>query len=361
MKAKAFIDVLKDNGISKFTGVPCSVFKEVISYLEANENYLIASSEGEAMGIAGGLSLAGEIPAVFMQNDGFGNTVNPLTSLQKLYHFPTLLVISWRGRPGQKDAPQHLWSGKTLCDLLSVLEIFHMVLEDDLDKQRPMLENLLRTVREQETVGAIIVPKGLFEKETFEAPRSEKEMLSREEALRIVLAELDPNASIFSTTGKLSRELYKIQDRAQNFYTVGSMGCTSSIALGHYQADPGRTVVLDGDGAILMKMGTLATIGHYHPREFLHICFDNESYESTGAQHTVSSTTRLDEVARGCQYSRVEQAHSTEDIRSFIQGWNINPDLSFLHIKVRNDTDPGLGRPQENPRELRRRFQERTQ
>jgi phosphonopyruvate decarboxylase len=361
MKAKAFIDVLKSNGVTQFTGVPCSVFKEVIAYLEAHENYLIASSEGEAMGIAGGFSLAGKLPAVFMQNDGFGNTVNPITSLQKLYHFPTLLVISWRGRPGSKDAPQHLWSGKTLCDLLRVLDIGYVILEDNLEGQRPALEELLRTIQEQEAIGAIIVPKGLFEKEKVEKPPADMRRLSREQALRAVLDELDPQAAIFSTTGKISRELYKIQDRPQNFYTVGSMGCTSSIALGHYHARQGRTVVFDGDGAVLMKMGTLATIGYYQPREFLHICFDNESYESTGGQKTVSSTARLDEVARSCRYAHVEMARTAEDIRRFIQGWNRNPELSFLHIKVRNETDPELGRPQESPRELRCRFQGRPQ
>jgi phosphonopyruvate decarboxylase len=311
------------------------------------------------MGIAGGFSLAGKLPAVFMQNDGLGNAVNPLTSLQKLYHFPTLLVISWRGRPGYKDAPQHLWSGKTLCDLLRVLEINYVVLEDDLDKQRPELEGLLHSIKEQEAVGAIIVPKGLFEKESLVKPQADMERLSREQALRTVLDELDPRTAIFSTTGKISRELYKIKDQPQNFYTVGSMGCTSSIALGHYRAEPGRTAVFDGDGAVLMKMGTLATIGYYQPQEFLHICFDNESYESTGGQKTVSTVARLDEVARSCKYARAEMVQTAEDIHRFIQGWNRNPELSFLHIKVRTETDPGLGRPQESPRDLRCRFQER--
>ncbi len=359
MKAKAFIDLLKSNGVNQFTGVPCTVFKEVLAYLEAKENYLTASSEGEAMGIAGGFSLAGKLPAVFMQNDGFGNAVNPLTSLQKLYHFPTLLVISWRGRPGFKDAPQHLWSGKTICDLLRVLEIGFVVLEDDLDRQRPDLEALLCTIREQEAVGAIIVPKGLFEKEPLEKPPADKKRLSREQAIEAVLDGLDPNTVIFATTGKISRELYKIKDRPRNFYTVGSMGCTSSIALGHYRVEPERTVVFDGDGAVLMKMGTLATIGYYQPQKFLHLCFDNESYESTGGQKTVSTTARLDEVARSCGYARVERVQAAEDIRRFIQAWNRNPALSFLQIKVRNETDPGLGRPQESPRELRCRFQER--
>ncbi len=355
MKAKDFIELLKKNGIRDFTGVPCSVFKEVISYLEKNENYLIASNEGEAMGIAAGISLAGRTPAVFMQNDGLGNAVNPLSSLQKLYEFPTLLVISWRGEPGKKDAPQHAWSGKTLPDLLEVFAVDYLVLEADLENQAGKINELISGIKEKNKVAAIICKKGIFEKETI--PRVQDEtLLSREEALAAALAEIDEATPLFATTGKPSREIYKLRDRANNFYVVGSMGCTSSIAFGFYRQTGKKTVVFDGDGAVLMHLGTLATIGYYQPEKFLHICLDNETYESTGGQTAVSQVIDLSEAARACRYRNVARVRSAAEIKKFVAAWNKNPQLSFLHIKVKNVSDPGLGRPEETPVDLKTRF-----
>jgi phosphonopyruvate decarboxylase len=355
MKAKDFIDLLKKNDINDFTGVPCSVFKEVIAYLEQNEDYLIAGNEGEAMGIAAGISLSGRVPAVFMQNDGLGNAVNPLSSLQKLYEFPTLLAISWRGEPGKKDAPQHVWSGKTLLDLLKVFEIDYMVLEPDLESCKEKISGLIRSIKEKNRVGAIICKKGVFDKEKVSRHRDET-LLSREEAISVILDEVDDNTALFSTTGKPSREIYKLKDRNNNFYVVGSMGCTGSIAFGYYKKTGNKTVVFDGDGAVLMHMGTLATIGYYQPEKFLHICLDNETYESTGGQTAVSAVIDLSEAARACRYRKVARVKSAGEIRGFIREWNQKPQLSFLHIKVKNVTDPDLGRPKESPVDLKKRF-----
>jgi len=355
MKAKDFIDLLKKNDIHDFTGVPCSVFKEVIAYLEKNENYITAANEGEAMGIAGGISLTGRVPAVFMQNDGLANALNPLSSLQKLYEFPTLLVISWRGEPGKKDAPQHLWSGKTLLDLLKVFEVDIVVAEADLDSRRAEIDELITRIREQNRVGAIICKKGIFEKEKISRDQDDT-LLSREEAISVILDEIDDSTPIFSTTGKPSREIYKLRDRDNNFYVVGSMGCTAAIAFGYYQKTGKKTVVFDGDGAVLMHMGTLATIGYSQPEKFLHICLDNETYESTGGQAAVSSQVNLSEAARACRYPNVAMVKSADDIRDFVTEWNQKPRLSFLHVKVKNITDPELGRPEETPAALKKRF-----
>lgn len=355
MKAKDFIDLLKDNNINDFTGVPCSVFKEVIAHLEKNEDYVIATNEGEAMGIAAGISLSGRVPAVFMQNDGLGNAVNPLSSLQKLYEFPTLLVISWRGEPGKKDAPQHVWSGKTLLDLLKVFQIDYLILEPELEKQREEIGELISGIKEKNRVGAIICKKGIFEKEKVSRDQDEA-LLSREAAISVILAEIDDSTALFSTTGKPSREIYKLKDRDNNFYVVGSMGCTGSIAFGYYKKTGNKTVVFDGDGAVLMHMGTLATIGYYRPEKFLHICLDNETYESTGGQSAVSAVMDLSAAARACRYPNVAMVKSAEDIKEFVREWNKKPRLSFLHIKVKNVTDPELGRPKESPVDLKNRF-----
>lgn len=360
MTAAEFIQMLKDNGIEDFTGVPCSVFKEVIAYLEKNEAYWIAANEGESMGIAAGISLAGKIPAVFMQNDGFGNAINPLTSLQKLYQLPTLLVISWRGEPGVKDAPQHLWSGKTLIDLLKVFEIPHIILDPDNHKSRPDIKELVDHIQRENQVGAIVCRKGVFAK-GVQTVVPDSDLLSREEAIRLIADHIDEQTPIFATTGKPSRELYKLNDRANNFYVVGSMGCTSSIAFGFHKLKGGKTVVLDGDGAVLMHMGTLATLAHYQPQQILHVCLDNESYESTGGQTTVSGSFELADVARSCGYATVARVEKGGEIEEFLKKWNQNPRLAFLHIKVRNLTDPQLGRPKESPTVIKDRFMDSSQ
>ncbi|NOQ22753.1 MAG: phosphonopyruvate decarboxylase [Candidatus Aegiribacteria sp.] len=360
MKANQFISILKSNNIHSYTGVPCSVFKEVIGYLERNEDYLTASSEGEAMGIAAGFSLANQTPAVFMQNDGFGNAVNPLTSLQKIYGFPTLMVISWRGEPGKTDAPQHVWSGKTILDMLNILEIDYYILDDDLEQASVKIGELVKTMRDNNRPVAIICKKGIFDKETVKGAETDKSLLSREQAVQILFNFIDENTPVFSTTGKLSREIYKLKDRKNNFYVVGSMGCTSSIALGFNLKSEKRTIIIDGDGAILMKMGTLATIGYYRPQKFLHICLDNESYESTGGQPSVSSRIDLAMVAGACEYKNVASVRTEDEIKEFMISWNMNPELSFLLIKVRNQSDPDLPRPGETPPELKERFMKDT-
>lgn len=357
MKAAEFIEFLKQNGVSDFTGVPCSIFKEVIDHLEKHESYLIASSEGEAMGIAGGIAVAGRVPAVIMQNDGFGNTVNPLTSLTKLYELPAVLVISWRGEPGKKDAPQHVWSGRTLIDLMKVFEIDFILMEPDLNEQKAEISGLIEKARAQNKVVALIVRAGVFEEAEIPQPKHD-DRLSRRQAIETVMELIDDDTPVFSATGKPSRELYTVRDRKNNFYVVGSMGCTSSIAFGYYLKTGKKTVVLDGDGGVLMKMGTLATLGFYQPEKFLHICLDNETYESTGGQTTAASVIDLSAVARACKYPNVAQVKTANEIRSFIKAFHANPRLSFLHIKVKNETEAGLGRPKEKPAELKHRFME---
>ncbi len=358
MKAEKFIKFLKEKGINNFTGVPCSIFKDVIKYLEKNENYIPATSEGEAMGIAAGVALSKNIPAVIMQNDGFGNAINPLSSLNKLYELPALLIISWRGEPGKKDEPQHEWMGKTILDLLKLFQIEYLILNSELDTQKDQIASLISKIKNENKICSLICKKGIFDKEEAEESIIQDELLSREEAIQIILEKIENTTTIISTTGKISREIYKINDRKNNFYMVGSMGCASSIALGLYQNISKKIVVFDGDGAVLMKMGTLATIGAYQPEKFLHICFDNETYESTGGQTTVAKNVVLSKIAKAANYKVAVTINNKEGIKKFLKQWNINPNLSFLHIKVKNKTDEKLGRPEETPVDLRDRFWE---
>jgi phosphonopyruvate decarboxylase len=355
MKAKELIDFLIANDILDYTGVPCSIFTSVIDYLENNHKYFTAASEGEAMGIAAGFALANRIPAVLMQNDGFGNAINPLTSLQKIYNLPTLLIISWRGKPGENDAPQHLWSGKTLIDLMNLYEINYIVLEENLEVQKNQIKKLLYEIKEKNTIGALICRKSTFLQGQTKLTE-DKVLMTCQEAINIILDELDHKAVVFSTTGGISRELYSISNSNRHFYTLGSMGCVSSIAMGFQLKMNKRVAVLDGDGSILLHMGTLATIGYYQPERFLHICLDNESHQSTGGQKTVASVINLSDVARECNYRAVKLVTTEQDIRAFIRNWNQNPQLSFLHVKISKQNKLLPKRPSETPVELKKRF-----
>ena len=355
MKADVFIGILKANGITQFTGVPCSVFAEVIRQLERHEHYCIVANEGEAMGVAAGVALAGEIPAVLMQNDGFGNSVNPLTSLHKIYGLPALLVISWRGEPGRPDAPQHLWSGKTLFDLLNVFEVETLILDPDPAIAAAPIAALINNIRAHNRIGALVCRTGVFDHEQH-TPARVPGLLPRAEAIRTVMACLDGDTAVFSTTGKISRELCRACDRRRNFYVVGSMGLASTIALGFCRRTGRRTAVLDGDGAVLMHLGALATIGFYQPPGFLHVCLDNGVYDSTGGQTAASSRICLSDVARACKYPMVARATTADEIRSFIKDWHAAPRLAFLHISVTASAEAEPDRPAETPPAYKQRF-----
>ena len=130
-----------------------------------------------------------------------------------------------------------------------------------------------------------------------------------------------PDADVLiATTGFTGRELYSIDDRNNHFYMVGSMGCASSLGLGLALARPDkRVIIIDGDGAGLMRMGNFATLGKYAGGNLLHILLDNEAHDSTGAQSTVSDSIDFTAIAAACGYRHVLRAHETTDIEALLQ------------------------------------------
>ena len=247
--------------------------------------YIAATSEGEAVGIASGCFLAGSIPVVLMQNSGLGNAINPLTSLNLVYEIPFLILISLRGEPGIPDAPEHIVMGPITEKMLELIGIEYEFLVESQSHVEEQLARAYRKIVQTNKPCALIVKKGIFES-GHSLPVEANKLLPRYEAVKTVLSGLKGNEFIVSTTGMISRELYDIkEDDNKNFYMIGSMGCASSFALGvALQQNDKKVVIFDGDGALLMKLGTLATIGHYKPANLIHILFDNESYESTGGQ-----------------------------------------------------------------------------
>ncbi|MFO7736789.1 MAG: phosphonopyruvate decarboxylase [bacterium] len=362
-----FITFLKEKGTDLFTGVPDSTFKGLTTCLNlkcADFIHLSASNECEAVGIAAGYHLStGKIPAVYMQNSGFGKTVNPYTSLasQDVYSIPMLMIIGWRGEPGKKDEPQHKMMGRITKDLLRVLEIENCEL--DVENWQTQINSALNYCKENSCPFAVVVKSGMFSEACVENKKVENQFPLREKILEKIVVSAPPNALFISTTGKTSRELFEMRKKLNmvhnsDFYTVGSMGCASSIGLGVAFGDHGRHVcIIDGDGAALMQMGTFAAIGkHGQNRNITHIIVDNQAHESTGGQPTLSSNVSFEGVAKNCGYKFVYSASSIEEVENAIPKLTENNELKLFVIKSKKGSRPDLGRPTTTPVENKINF-----
>ncbi len=361
ISARDFVGGLTGLGYGPFTGVPCSILKPVINYILAEPDtvYYGASDEGSAMGIAAGMALSGNKPVVMMQNSGLANAVNPLTSLHLIFDIPCLMIVSWRGRPGETDAPQHGIMGPITSDLLSVMGIESIEVSGDADNLGETLKRADELIMSRNRPVALILPKGVIEDYSIEADNRPDARLTRQQTIGAVVSSLKNDEVVVSTTGKISRELYFQKERSQPaFYTIGSMGCASSVAMGIALSKPDRkVVVLDGDGALLMKMGALATIGHYKPENLIHVVLDNGCYDSTGAQATVIDTVNIDKVAENCGYRLCMKADTEQEISSAIDELSDQPGPSLLWIKTSPGDVSPLGRPEQTPVELKDEFQ----
>ena len=356
---KQFIDGLGASGVDYFVGVPDSLLKDVLSYIEEcvpRERHIIAANEGNAIGIATGYHLAtGKLACVYLQNSGLGNAVNPLTSLAdpEVYSVPMLLVIGWRGEPGVADEPQHIKQGRITPALLDILEIPHT---DDVSKVGEMVE---RAKKESRPV-ALVVHAGAFEAYKGKAPSSALPC-TREAAIEEIVASLEPNAIVVSTTGKISRELYEVRARRnepmRDFLTVGSMGHANQIALGIAVQKPDRPVYcLDGDGATLMHLGGLATVGWIAPKNLKHIVLNNLAHESVGGQPSAAAVINLPAAALALGYASAASVDLKEAIAPAIKAMGEGPAL--LEVKVNLESRKDLVRPKETPAQNKKAFQD---
>ena len=365
-----FFQCLKEYNVSIFAGVPDSLLKSFCAYLEEcakPEEYIITANEGNAIALVTGYHLStGKIGAVFMQNSGLGNAVNPLTSLTdpEVYSIPLLLIIGWRGEPGKKDEPQHIKQGRITPALLDILGIPYKILDADSDLNL-ILKDLFKVMETIQSPVAILIREGTFADYKKKAQFCQKEMLMREEVLRKILSLIKPKDLLISTTGKTSRELFELRsERGEiqcDFLTVGSMGHVSSIALGVALGNPKRRVIcLDGDGSILMHLGALPIIGSVKPHHFVHILFNNGTHESVGEQPTVADQIDFSAIAKGCGY---EEYILVKDMTSLISGMEKIDETSGLilvEIKIRAGSRTNLGRPTCSLVQNKRAFMEKA-
>jgi phosphonopyruvate decarboxylase len=359
MLVEDFVSTLTDAGFGPFTGVPDSIFLPLVNYLErrGDVDNLICSSEGEAMGLAGGFALAQRTPVVYMQNDGYGNAVNPLSSLQLTYDLPALLLISWRGEPGVKDAPQHHTMGETIRGLLDLFDIPFSVLTPDEANLTEKVEKARGHCASMSLPYAFLIKRGTFSPVEGTPPSEPDSLSHRHEYIRALCSLTGEEAMLLGATGYCGRELHQLVEGSNKFYMMGSMGCLASVGLAVAMEHPDKRVyVLDGDGALLMKMGTLSTVGYHGPANLVHICFDNAAYESTGGQPTTSSTTDFAAIANACGYPSVSSVESLADFTRAIPSVQDRTGPHFITVRIASGTPENLPRPAEDAFTMARAF-----
>lgn len=356
---------LVSRGIGLFAGVPDSLLKNFCACVEdsaAPGEHIIAANEGNAVALAFGHHLAtGRTAAVYMQNSGLGNTVNPLTSLAhaEVYRVPMLLIVGWRGEPGDPDEPQHVMQGRITRAQLDLLEIPHWLLDADSDVDA-VLDAAFSTMAGSNAPVALLVRKDAFADYKAARKPARAASLGRETALRQLL-QLAGDSLVVSTTGKTSREVFELRAQAgvphRDFLTVGGMGHTSSIALGVALGQPGRQVVcLDGDGSALMHLGAMAIIGDLKPKNLLHVLLNNAAHESVGGQPTVAGGMDFRAIALACGYARYERASDEAGIAAAWARMQGQPGPALLEVDISVGSRADLGRPTSGPEENKNAF-----
>jgi len=375
IQSQDFISECISHGYTFYTGVPCSFLKPLINYViqSPDVDYIAASSEGEAVGIAAGAYLSGNKAVVMCQNSGLGNMVNPLTSLNFPFRIPMLLITTLRGELGLNDEPQHELMGQVTGELLETLHIQWDFFPDVPEKIGMVLDRAETEMAKTSLPFALIMKKGSVDKtdlaydytknnQFLAVPEgkfmnSPESRMSRFESIRIIRETFCDDDAIVATTGKIGRELFTLGDTENQLYVVGSMGCAAGVGFGIQHVKPNqRVVVLDGDGAVLMKMGTLATIGNNKPARFIHVVLDNEAYESTGGQQSVSPTVDFCHIAAACGYRKCYRVETKHDLIHAIRAVKENPGPSLIHVKVSPGSDSSLERPTLKPFQVKERF-----
>jgi phosphonopyruvate decarboxylase len=379
IEAAQFVEAARERGFDWYAGVPCSYLTPFINYVlqDPTLHYVSAANEGDAVALIAGVTLGaqnGRRGVTMMQNSGLGNAVSPLTSLTWTFRLPQLLIVTWRGQPGVADEPQHALMGPVTPAMLDTMEIPWETFPTEADAIGPALD---RAIAHMDATGrpyALVMQKGSVApyelKQGDAAARGARAtaraqwrgaepvaLPTRQAALQRVMAHTPPESTVvLASTGFCGRELYALDDRPNQLYMVGSMGCLTPFALGLALARPNLHVVaLDGDGAALMRMGAFATLGAYGPANLTHVLLDNGAHDSTGGQATVSPQVSFAGVAAACGYASAAEG----DDLSLLDELFASPQLDgprFVRLTIRRGTPDGLPRPTITPPDVKTRL-----
>ena len=355
MEVKKLVDIINSDF---YTGVPDSQLKALCNFLIDKygidpNHHIIAANEGNCTALAAGYHLAtGKVPVVYMQNSGEGNIINPVASLlnDKVYAIPVVFIIGWRGEPGIHDEPQHIFQGEVTEKLLEVMGIRSFVIGKDTTEEqvRNAMEVFKKDLEHGRNV-AFIIRKGALSFDGSVEYKNSNSM-KREEIIEHI-TRFSGEDPIVSTTGKASRELFEIrtaagQSHKYDFLTVGSMGHSSSIALGIALNKPDKRIwCIDGDGAVLMHMGSMAVIGSNKPSNLIHVIINNGAHETVGGMPTVAGEMDLVAIAKACGYPNAVCADTFEALDNELQAAVSRNELTMIEVKCSIGARDNLGRP----------------
>lgn len=368
------INKARARGADLYTGVPCSFIKPLINYVTDSPevHYVPLNNEGEAIAFASGAYFTGKKPVVMFQNSGLGNTVNPITSLVYPFRIPLLLICTWRGQPGIWDEPQHELMGEISAQMLSLIGVENEVIADGENQLESALDRSFDHMERTSLPYGLIVPKGVIAAYAISSPPEKHRRdltrvrtgnkcvasLRRFDLIRIACDVVGIDHVIIGTTGKTGRELFCCRDSPNHLYMVGAMGCASSFSLGMALHLPRRkkVVVLDGDGAALMRLEAMASIGYYRPTNLIHVLLDNNMHESTGGQQTLSHGIALDHVAAACGYADVVSVTTGADFENELKRSLESDGPSFIYAQILPGSLDSLPRPTLKPFEVKDRL-----
>ena len=368
INANFFLQILSDIGIENAYGVPDSLLIQLNKELEEINSPIknqLCINEGNAIAMALGYHLGSKkIAAVYLQNSGLGNCVNPLVSLaaEEIYSIPMLLIIGWRGHPSETDEPQHILQGKITPLMLETMGIKYEILDKETLNIENLLKKLINIAENFNTPVALLVKKGTFENSHITKKISFVNEFTRENAIETIIKNISKNVSIVSTTGMASRELFELrkkykQSHDRDFLTVGGMGYASSIGIAIAEQNKNKTVVcLDGDGAILMHMGVMALIGNLKLKNFVHIVLNNGAHDSVGGQETIARSFSLSKLAKVLGYTNVKTVKNQENLCKELSDIDNKSGLRFIEIIISKGSRPDLGRPSLSPKKNKKLF-----
>ncbi len=369
LNTSAFGDELRALGFDFYAGVPCSFLKSLINYAINECHYVVAANEGDAVAIASGAQLGGRKSVVLMQNSGLTNATSPLTSLNYTFRLPVLGFVSLRGEPGLKDEPQHELMGQITEEMISLMRIEYTYLSNDPEEARCQLKAANEHIEAGRTFFFIVRKETFSEVKLISQPllnrknelnrkSAERQQLPiRTEALKCISEHADKNTVLLATTGKTGRELFEVEDKPNNLYMVGSMGCISSLGLGLAMARPDKKViVIDGDGSLLMRLGSISTNAYYQPPNLLHILLDNNVHDSTGGQATVSHIVDFVDLAAAVSYPITLEVNTVSELGESLKKWLQEGTLTFIYLKIAQGSPAELGRPTVKPYEVKDRL-----
>lgn len=357
IKVTDLVNTLKKNSVNFFTGVPDSILKELSIYLNPSKKskHVIAVNEGSAVSIAIGYYLAKEkLPCVYMQNSGLSNAINPLISIAdaRVYSIPLVLIIGWRGSPGSKDEPQHKAKGQITKKILDLLKIKYTVLKDNNDLKK--FDKIIKFSKNNKTPVACLIENGILKKiiNKNKTKKLKNKTINKKIFLESLLKLVPKSTRIISSTGYNSREIMDLRNKkkltkGRDFYMVGGMGHTSSVALGYSMFTSKKTLCIDGDGSLLMHMGSIKTLSDFANKNLKYFLLNNNAHESVGGQKTNSDKINFSIFSKSLGFKKYYKITDEKNIKKKIKSILSTKNTTFVEVKIDNYKKENLPRPRD--------------